>query len=93
LTHVKTLCRDSLLYSSVGHPRGEEGHNHGPGGIMEAKDIHTTQEQDILNARDTLHLLLLEFGDIHIETLGQLLRLTHSAEQEYSRICVKRVCR
>lgn len=59
---------------------------------MKANDISAGHEKDVLNARDILHLLLIEFGDIHIETLGQLLRLTHSAELEYSRICVRRLC-
>ena len=63
-----------------------------PGGNMKAINLSAEQEKDALNARDMLHLLLIEFGDVHIETLGQLLRLTHSAEQEYSRICIRRVC-
>jgi len=50
------------------------------------------QETDILSARDTLQLMLIEYGDVHIETLGQLLRLTRTAEQEYSRICIRRLC-
>ncbi len=49
-------------------------------------------DSDILLARDTLQLMLIEYGQIHIETLGQLLRLTRVAEQEYSRICVRRFC-
>jgi len=43
-------------------------------------------------AHDILQLMLIEYGDVHIETLGQLLKLTRSAEQEYSRICVRRLC-
>ena len=49
-------------------------------------------EADLMAARDTLQLMLIEYGDVHIETLGQLLRLTRSAEQEFSRICVRRLC-
>jgi hypothetical protein len=38
-----------------------------------------------------MHLMLLEFGDVHIETLGQLLKLTNTAEREYSHICCQRL--
>jgi hypothetical protein len=50
------------------------------------------RKTDVLAARDTLHLMLIEYGDVHIETLGQLLRLTQTAEQVYSRICIRRMC-
>ena len=53
----------------------------------------TGQSVDIMHARDCLHLMLLEFGDVHIETFGQLLRMTNSAEQEFSHICSRRLAR
>jgi hypothetical protein len=49
-------------------------------------------EADLMAAHDALQLMLIEYGDVHIETLGQLLRLTRSAEEEYSRICIRRLC-
>jgi hypothetical protein len=58
---------------------------------MHTNTIGASQDQDILDAHDILHLMLIEFGDVHIETLGQLLRLTYSAEKEFSRICVRRL--
>jgi hypothetical protein len=48
---------------------------------------------DILNARNSLELMLLEYGNVHIETLGQLLSLTRAVEIEYSHICAHRLCR
>jgi hypothetical protein len=42
-------------------------------------------------ASDCLHLMLLEFGDVQIETLGQLLKLTNTAEREYMHICSRRL--
>jgi len=49
-------------------------------------------EADLLKVHDTLQLMLLEYGNVHIKTLGQLLRITRNAEDEYSRICIRR-CR
>lgn len=49
-------------------------------------------EIDVLNARDSLELMLLEYGNVHIETLGQLLSLTRAVEIEYSHICAHRLC-
>ena len=65
-----------------------------PGGVMQAKKPAPARinEADIMSAHDTLQLMLIEYGDVHIETLKQLLRLTRVAEQEYSRICVRRLC-
>lgn len=58
------------------------------------KNSKTVQvaETDILNARDSLELMLLEYGNVHIETLGQLLSLTRAVEIEYSHICAHRLC-
>lgn len=66
-----------------------------PGGYVQGdKDTNSTgQSVDIMHATDCMHLMLLEFGDVHIETLGQLLRLTNSAEQEFSHICSRRLAR
>jgi len=47
---------------------------------------------DILSARDSLELMLLEYGNVQIETLGQLLSLTRAVEIEYSHICAHRLC-
>jgi hypothetical protein len=60
---------------------------------MQTEDKSYLIEQDFMKARDTLQLMLMEYGDVHIETLGQLLRLTQTAEIEYSRICVMRLCK
>jgi hypothetical protein len=46
---------------------------------------------NLTEAKDCLHLMLLEFGDVHIETLGQLLKLTNTAEREYMHICCRRL--
>ena len=45
---------------------------------------------DVLDARDCLQLLILEYGDIHIEKLATLLHLTSSVEIEFSHICAQR---
>jgi len=45
-----------------------------------------------LDARDCLQLLIIEYGDTHIDTLAQLLHLTSSVEVEFSHICAQRVC-
>jgi hypothetical protein len=47
---------------------------------------------DILKARDSLELMLIEYGNVHIETLGQLLSLTRTVEIEYSHLCAHRLC-
>jgi len=46
---------------------------------------------NLAEAKDCLDLMLIEFGDVHIETLGQLLKLTNTAEREYSYICCRRL--
>lgn len=51
------------------------------------------KQADIQDARDCLQVMIIEFGDVPIETLGQLFRLTATAELEYSRICIHRLCR
>ena len=60
---------------------------------MQADRITATQtkQAEIQNARDCLQLMIIEFGNVPIETLGQLFRLTSTAELEYSRICANRL--
>jgi hypothetical protein len=62
---------------------------------MQADKITAIQMKrpDILNARDSLQVMLIEFGNVPIESLGQLFRLTTTAELEYSRICKLRLCK
>ena len=45
-----------------------------------------------LEARDCLQLLIIEYGDTHIDTLAQLLHLTSSVEIEFSHIWAQRLC-
>ncbi|MDX1697726.1 MAG: hypothetical protein R3308_05530 [Thiohalobacterales bacterium] len=45
---------------------------------------------DLMEVHDCMELMLLEFGEVHIETLCQLLRMTSLAEYEYAHICCKR---
>ena len=68
---------------------------HRPGGYVQInkEPDSTAQPVDIMHARDCLHLMLLEFGDVHIETFRQLLRMTNSPEQEFSHICSRRLAR
>jgi len=42
------------------------------------------------SARDCLQLMLIEYGDVRIETLGQLLKLTNCAEWQFSHLCHRR---
>jgi hypothetical protein len=65
---------------------------HSEDGTPAKRDVTPVSETDVLAARDLLQLMLIEYGNVHIETLGQLLRLTQTAELEYSRICVRRLC-
>ncbi|MGD2111823.1 MAG: hypothetical protein PVI50_00445 [Gammaproteobacteria bacterium] len=44
-----------------------------------------------MEARDCLQLLLIEFGDTHIDTLAQLIDLTTLVEIEFSHICARRL--
>ena len=48
--------------------------------------------EDVKNVRDCLQLLILEYGDTHIDTLAQLLHLTSSVEIEFSHLCAHRIC-
>ena len=62
------------------------------GGMCPVSDKNShDQLVNLAEAKDCLHLMLLEFGDVHIETLGQLLKLTNTAEREYSHICCQRL--
>ena len=51
-----------------------------------------TTAAEIMSARGSLELMLLAYGNVNIETLGQLLALTRTAEIEYSHICARRLC-
>ncbi len=53
----------------------------------------TDKSADIMEAKDCIQVLLMEYGDVHIETLGQLLQLTNTAERDYEFICTRRCCR
>lgn len=59
---------------------------------MQNDDKSTTRDWEILSARGILQLMLSEYGAVHIETLGQLLRLTRSVEQKYTRLRIQRLC-
>jgi hypothetical protein len=66
------------------------------GGSVIMETIVTTEFSepdlaDILEARDCLHLLIMEYGDTHIDTLAQLLHLTSSVEIEFHQICARRL--
>jgi hypothetical protein len=54
-------------------------------------DVHRPDPEEILAARDCLQLLIIEYGDTHIDTLVQLLHLTSSVEVEFSHICAQRL--
>ena len=45
---------------------------------------------DLMDVHDCMDLMLREFGEVHIETLCQLLRMTNLAEHEYAHICCRR---
>jgi hypothetical protein len=55
-------------------------------------DKETINPATIMDARDCLQLLVIEFGDTHIDTLAQLIDLTKLAEIEFSHICARRLC-
>ena len=58
--------------------------------ITEA-DVHKPDPEELLAARDCLQLLILEYGETHIDNLAQLLHLTSSVEVEFSHICAQRL--
>ena len=45
---------------------------------------------DLMEVHDCMDVMLREFGEVHIETLCQLLRMTNLAEYEYAHICCRR---
>ena len=55
-------------------------------------EVHKPNPESPLDARDCLQLLIIEYGDTHIDTLAQLLHLTSSVEVEFSHICAQRLC-
>jgi hypothetical protein len=54
------------------------------------RELSELVPDDALDARDCLQLLLIEYGDIHIDTLAQLLDLNNLVEFRFSRICAQR---
>ena len=56
------------------------------------KEFSELVPDDVLDARDCLQLLLIEYGEIHIDTLAQLFDLTSHVEHEFPRICAQRHC-
>jgi hypothetical protein len=54
-------------------------------------DVHRPDPEEILAARDCLQLLIIEYGDTHIDTLVQLLHLTSSVEVEFSHLSAQRL--
>ena len=66
----------------------------GGSAVMEQLVTHELSKPDpadLLDARDCLHLLIMEYGDTHIDTLAQLLHLTSSVEIEFHHICARRL--
>jgi len=53
-------------------------------------DTDANSSVDLESASNCLELMLLEYPDVRINTFGELLRLTNSAEREYSQICQRR---
>ena len=56
------------------------------------KEMVKPDSRDIMDAKDCLQLLIIEYGDTHIDTLAQLLHLTSSVEIEFSHLCAQRLC-
>lgn len=58
---------------------------------LQTQNPETGTPATVMDARDCLQLLLIEFGDTHIDTLAQLFDLTTLAEIEFSHICARRL--
>jgi hypothetical protein len=60
--------------------------------LLEHQPIHShlVVTDDI---RDSVHCLIVIYGEEHIDTLAHLLSLTAYAENEYSHFCVLRHCK
>jgi hypothetical protein len=56
------------------------------------KEFSELVPDDVMDARDCLQLLLIEYGDIHIDTLAQLFDLNNRVELEFPHICAQRQC-
>ena len=66
------------------------------GGSAEMPQIVETEvpkpdPESPLDARDCLQLLIIEYGDTHIDTLAQLLHLTSSVEVEFYHVRAQRL--
>lgn len=46
--------------------------------------------ESVADCRDCLQLLLMEYGDTHIDNLAQLFDLTSRVEIEFSHLCARR---
>jgi hypothetical protein len=55
----------------------------------EQQSVHASVPE-LEDARDSLQCLILMYGEMHIDTLAQLLNLTACAETEYSHLRVRR---
>jgi hypothetical protein len=56
----------------------------------EDHDADPVEQNRYLVPRDSLDLMLRETGEVHIESLGQLLVLTRAIELEYLHISMRR---
>ncbi|UCC56092.1 MAG: hypothetical protein JSU75_12295 [Gammaproteobacteria bacterium] len=56
------------------------------------KEFSELVPDDVLEARDCLQLLLIQYGDTHIDTLAQLFDLNNRVELEFPHICAQRQC-
>ena len=54
------------------------------------RELSELVPDDVMDARDCLHLLLIEYGDTRIDTLAQLFDLTNRVELQFPRICAQR---
>jgi hypothetical protein len=59
---------------------------------LNTKELAELVPEDVMDARDCLQLLLIEYGDTHIDTLAQLFELTNRVEHEFPHICAQRYC-
>jgi hypothetical protein len=55
------------------------------------KHIPKVDPEDVVDIRDCLQLLIIEYGDTQIDTLAHLLHLTSSVEIEFSHLSAQRL--
>ncbi|MDH3899433.1 MAG: hypothetical protein OEU51_00135 [Gammaproteobacteria bacterium] len=56
------------------------------------RELSELVPDDVMDARDCLQLLLIEYGDTHIDNLAQLFDLNNRVELEFPQICARRRC-